>query len=192
MTHNDLHTAGGTGSVGSLLALWLAEHVGVHVILLGRSGRHPADSRIATYRCVRPCLTCVATMMLQHSVETPRLPVRQAALHQLGRVVYASHRGRAMVTTVRGDAALAAEASAALVAAGNLAKCPLTAVVHAGAVLDPAVLSNVTFRSVRTEYSGKVRLPPAVRPMPPSLRHRRGIHKHHHAPDIFLSGDRHP
>ena len=63
-----------------------------------------------------------------------------------------------MVTTVRGDAALAEEASAALDAAGSITSRPLTVVAHAGAVLDPAVLSNVSFRSVRTEYSGKVRL----------------------------------
>ncbi len=45
--------AGGTGSVGSLVALWLAEHAASHVILLGRSGRHPPESRLAAYTCVQ-------------------------------------------------------------------------------------------------------------------------------------------
>jgi len=44
--------AGGTGSVGSLVALWLAEHATSHIILLGRSGRHPPESQLATYTCV--------------------------------------------------------------------------------------------------------------------------------------------
>ena len=44
--------AGGTGSVGSLVALWLAEHTASHVILLGRSGRHPPESHLAAYTWV--------------------------------------------------------------------------------------------------------------------------------------------
>ena len=54
--------AGGTGSVGSLVALWLAEHAGSHIILLGRSGRHPPDSRLAAYRCAAAMFVAVLRM----------------------------------------------------------------------------------------------------------------------------------
>ena len=43
--------AGGTGAVGSLVALWLAGHAAKRIVLLGRSGRFPADSPLAAYRC---------------------------------------------------------------------------------------------------------------------------------------------
>jgi KR domain len=44
--------AGGTGAVGSLVALWLAGHEAKRIVLLGRSGRFPADSPLAAYRHV--------------------------------------------------------------------------------------------------------------------------------------------
>ena len=65
-----------------------------------------------------------------------------------------------MVTTLRGDAALSEEAARSLAAAGCTGAGPLGAVMHAGAVLDPAVIANISFRSVRAEYSGKVRHAP--------------------------------
>ena len=61
-----------------------------------------------------------------------------------------------MVTTLRADAALSEEVAFSLAAAGQAGDRPLGAIVHAGAVLDPAVIANITFRSVRAEYSGKV------------------------------------
>ena len=42
--------AGGTGSIGSLIALWLGHGTCAPIFLLGRSGRHPADSPINLYR----------------------------------------------------------------------------------------------------------------------------------------------
>ena len=38
--------------MGSLVALWLAGHEAKRIVLLGRSGRFPADSPLAAYRCV--------------------------------------------------------------------------------------------------------------------------------------------
>ncbi len=61
-----------------------------------------------------------------------------------------------MVTTLRGDGALSEEAAWSLAAPGRAGGGPLGAVMHAGAVLDPAVVTNISFRSVRAEYSGKV------------------------------------
>ena len=61
-----------------------------------------------------------------------------------------------MVTTLRGDAALSEEAAWSLAAPGWAGAGPMGAVLHAGAVLDPAVVANISFCSVRTEYSGKV------------------------------------
>lgn len=43
-------TVGGTGAIGSLLAVWLAERSSSPIFLLGRSGRHPADSHLNYYR----------------------------------------------------------------------------------------------------------------------------------------------
>ena len=63
-----------------------------------------------------------------------------------------------MVTTLRADAALSEEVASSLAAADRVGARPLSTVVHAGALLDPAVISNISFRSVRAEYSGKVRI----------------------------------
>jgi len=56
---------GGTGAVGSLVAQWLAAHGARDIVLLGRSGRFPADSPLVSYRYanieLRACnrgLTC--------------------------------------------------------------------------------------------------------------------------------------
>ena len=163
--------AGGTGSVGSLVALWLAEHAASHVILLGRSGRHPPESQLATYTCVQTSLSLLGHG--QH-IRILVLKVRGAAVVHRGRPqaqcgchphtphrwaaqsVYMACRGPAMLTTLRGDAALSEEAAWSLAAPGRAGARPLGAVMHAGAVLDPAVVTNISFRTVRAEYSGKV------------------------------------
>jgi predicted amino acid dehydrogenase len=60
---------GGTGAVGSLVALWLAGHAAKRIVLLGRSGRFSADSPLAAYRCAaQRCDGRVSWAIMQRQV----------------------------------------------------------------------------------------------------------------------------
>jgi len=87
-----------------------------------------------------------------------------------------------MVTTLRGDAALSEEAGWSLAAPGRAGDGPLGTIMHAGAVLDPAVVANISFRSVRAEYSGKVQQLPCPHREADSFRSERKGCKSAHMP----------
>lgn len=50
--------------MGSLVALWLASHAAKRIVLLGRSGRFPANSPLAAYRCA--ALRCDGIAIHEH------------------------------------------------------------------------------------------------------------------------------
>lgn len=60
------------------------------------------------------------------------------------------------IVCARGDVSSSEEAADIISRSGASAAEPLRSVMHAGAVLDSKVISNVTTHSIRTEYSGKV------------------------------------
>ena len=60
------------------------------------------------------------------------------------------------IVCARGDVSSSEEAGDIMQQAGASAAEPLRSVMHAGAVLDSKVISNVSAHSIRTEYSGKV------------------------------------
>lgn len=60
------------------------------------------------------------------------------------------------IVCARGDVSSSEEAADIITRSGASAANPLRSVMHAGAVLDSKVISNVTSHSIRTEYSGKV------------------------------------
>jgi len=110
--------SGGTGAVGSLLGLWLAEaSPASRVTLLGRTGHaNPGD--------------CAAL-----------------------RVATGPTPPATLISLVRADAGSCSEAGSCL--ANTSAHARLRSIIHAGAVLDPAVLPNATLASIRTEGGAK-------------------------------------
>jgi hypothetical protein len=60
-------------------------------------------------------------------------------------------RGEACITTTRADVATLEEACFATLTSASRAS-PLTAILHAGAVLDSAVISNISLVGLRTEF----------------------------------------
>jgi acyl carrier protein len=60
------------------------------------------------------------------------------------------------IVCARGDVSSSEEAADIVFRSSASAAEPLRSVMHAGAVLDSKVISNVTAHSIRTEYSGKV------------------------------------
>ena len=65
------------------------------------------------------------------------------------------YRAAGAIVCAKGDVSSAEEAAHIVHAANGGGGDPLRGVMHAGAVLDSKVLSNVTARSIRTEYSGE-------------------------------------
>ena len=63
---------------------------------------------------------------------------------------------RGEIVCARGDVSSTEEAADIVTRSAASAANPLRSVMHAGAVLDSKVISNVTSHSIRTEYSGKV------------------------------------
>jgi hypothetical protein len=66
-------------------------------------------------------------------------------------IMSCAHRGEACITTTRGDVATLEEACFATLTSASRAS-PLTAILHAGAVLDSAVISNISLAGLRTEF----------------------------------------
>lgn len=60
-------------------------------------------------------------------------------------------RGEACITITRADVATSEEARFATLTSASRAS-PLTAIMHAGAVLDSAVISNISLSGLRTEF----------------------------------------
>lgn len=60
------------------------------------------------------------------------------------------------IVCARGDVSSSEEAAGIVSQSGASAAEPLRSVMHAGAVLDSKIISNVSAHSIRTEYSGKV------------------------------------
>lgn len=60
------------------------------------------------------------------------------------------------IVCARGDVSSAEECADVIYQAGGSPANPFRGLMHAGAVLDSKVISNVSARSIRTEYSGKV------------------------------------
>ncbi|KAK9803996.1 hypothetical protein WJX72_011444 [[Myrmecia] bisecta] len=109
---------GGLGSVGSLVATWLAQGLNPktsRLWLLGRSGRVAGDSRL------RPELF-----------------------------------GDAMVTMARSDVSSVEETGFVVDSIRCASGQPLQGVIHAGGVLDPGVIANITAKGIRQEFAGKV------------------------------------
>jgi hypothetical protein len=68
-----------------------------------------------------------------------------------GVLVCCPRRGEACITTTRADVATLEEACFATLTSASRAS-PLTAILHAGAVLDSAVISNISLAGLRTEF----------------------------------------
>jgi hypothetical protein len=66
------------------------------------------------------------------------------------------YQAQGVVVCAKGDVSSAEEAADIVAQAGRGGGDPLRGVMHAGAVLDSKVLSNVTAHSIRTEYSGEL------------------------------------
>lgn len=66
------------------------------------------------------------------------------------------YEARGQIVCAKGDVSSSEEATDVVRYAGRASEAPLQSIMHAGAVLDSKVISNVSTRSIRTEYSGKV------------------------------------